>query len=214
MKSKDFHTYVFRSGKFIGDFDNMYRYSEGIPWEQDIRCNQWFSEVGMLMLKEQAPYDSILELACGLGYVGTKLKTLAGESGSVDAFDISPLAIEKARRIHPGIHFYVDDITQPSFTPRRSYNLVVLKDSFFYLLRDIPTLVRNINRCVGTGGYLYICQPFHALEQPFVGKDLVPNPDALVSYFHMFQPIYTATLRQHERVSDGPILHFLGMKME
>jgi hypothetical protein len=34
-KSRDYHDYVFKNGKFIGKFDEMYQYSENIPWNQD-----------------------------------------------------------------------------------------------------------------------------------------------------------------------------------
>src|SRR2546428_4667902 len=100
---KDYHEYVFRDGRLVGDFDNMYRYAKEVPWNQDERCHHWYAEVGMLMLKEHSPYDSILEIGCGLGYIAAKLKGFA--KGSVAAFDVSAEAIRKARSLHTGIEF-------------------------------------------------------------------------------------------------------------
>jgi hypothetical protein len=33
--SKDYDDCVFRDGKLIGEFEAMYRYSDGAPWHQD-----------------------------------------------------------------------------------------------------------------------------------------------------------------------------------
>lgn len=207
---EDYHDYVFKDGKLIGDFDNMYRYAKRVPWDQDERCHHWYAEVGMLMLKERAPYETVLEIGCGLGYIAAKLKQFA--KCSIDAFDVSEEAIRKARNLHPGIGFYVDNIAQASFHPQRQYDLVVVRDVFWYVFAHMATVVRNINICVKPHGFLYISQSFPGLESPYVGKEVIPTPDALIEYFSNFDPIYSARLRNHHLVNDGPILHFLGVK--
>lgn len=207
---EDYHDYVFKDGKLIGDFDNMYRHAKGVPWDQDKRCDHWYAEVGMLMLKEYAPFDSVLEIGCGLGYIAAKLKGLARKS--VDALDVSPEAIKKARQLHPGIRFYVDDVTRASFRLRRAYDVVVVRDVFWYVFEHMGTVVRNVDASVKSQGLLYLCQSFPALDRPFVGKEIIPNPDRLMSYFRGYRPIYTALLRNHQLVEDGPILCFLGVK--
>jgi len=210
----DYHDYVFKDGKFVGDFDNMYRHAKGIPWDQDTRCDHWYAQVGMFMLKAHAPYDSILEIGCGLGYIAAKLKALVGHANPcIDAFDVSPEAIRRARRLHPGIGFYVDNVADVPFRPRRQYGLVVIRDVFWYIFPQIRTVIRNVNACVRPQGLLYICQSFPALDDAFVGKDVLPNPDALMGHFSEYKLIYTAVLRNHELVKDGPILHFLARRV-
>lgn len=207
---EDYHDYVFREGGLIGDFDNMYRYAKGTPWDQDKRCHHWYAETGMLMIKEHAPYESILEIGCGLGHIAAKLKAFT--TGRVEAFDISGEAIRRARELHSGIDFWVAEITETSFQPRRSYDLVVVRDLFWYVFPKMETVIRNINACARSQGFLYICQSFPALDSPFVGKEVIPDPDALLAFFPNYEPLYTARLRQHRLVNDGPILHFLGLK--
>jgi len=209
---KDYHDYVFRNGQLIGDFDNMYRYAERVPWEQDKICHHWYAEVGILMVRDYAPYEAILEIGCGLGYIAAKLKPFA--TGAIDAFDISPAAIEKAKRLHPGVDFYVDDIRMTTFRPKARYDLTVVRDLFWYVFPDMPTVVPNIDACVKLGGLLNISQSFPALERSFVGKAVIPSPEALLAYFPNYELITTALLRNHELVSDGPILHFLGRKTQ
>lgn len=211
--SKDYHDYVFRDGTLVGDFENMYRHAAGVPWKQDTRADRWYAEVGILMLKEHAPYASILEVGCGLGYIAAKLEPLTKNGrASIEAFDISPTAIRKAQRLHPGIGFYVDDITQLSFRPRRRYALVVVRDLFWYVFQDLETVLRNLNACVQPHGWLYIGQSFPAPDRPFVGQSALPSPEALLARLVHYQPVYTALLRNHHLVNDGPIVHFLGRK--
>ena len=210
---EDYHDYIFKDGKLVGDFDNMYRYAKGIPWDQDKHCERWYTEVGMLMLRDRGPYESILEVGCGLGFIARKLKeaTRSGK-GVVDAFDVSPEAIGKASRLHTGVAFYVDNIVNHCFRPRQQYDLVVVKDVFWYVFEHMETVVRNLKACVRPGGHLYIGQSFPDLNSAFVGKKIIPNPEALIAYLSDYQPVFTALLRNHTLSKDGPTLHFLGLR--
>lgn len=211
---EDYHEYVFKDGKLVGDFDNMYRHAKGIPWNQDQHCDRWYTEVGMLMLKDKAPYESILEIGCGLGYIAAKLKEFVSRDDSViEAFDISEEAIRKAKNLHAGITFYVDNISLDSFQPRRQYDLVVAKDVIWYVFDQMESVIRNIDACVKPKGLLYIGQSFPNLESQFVGKGVIPSPDSLRSRFAAFNPLYTALLQNHSVINDGPILHYLGMRI-
>lgn len=208
--SDDYHDYVFKNGKLVGDFDNMYRHSKEVPWHQDRVCNLWSSGVGMLMVRERAPFDHILEIGCGLGYIAQYLKPLA--RSSVDAFDVSPEAIRRAKELHPGINFSVADIAESEFAPTRQYDLVVIRDVFWYVFPKLDTVLSNISRCVKSGGALQVSQSFPALDKPFVGKDVIPSPEALIRILGEYRPLLTAILRNHHLENDGPILHFLGTK--
>lgn len=210
---EDYHDYVFRDGKLIGAFDDMYRHAKGVPWDQDKRCNHWYTDVGILMLRDLGPYDSILEAGCGLGYISAKLRQLVKPDGyGIDAFDVSAEAVRKAGELHPGIRFSVDDITRSSFDRGRQYDLVVIRDVFWYIFEQIDTVVSNLTNAVKPGGLLYLCQSFPALDGPFVGKETIPNPDALIDRFQSFDPVFSARLRNHRLTKDGPIIHFVGTK--
>lgn len=208
--SDDYHDYVFKDGKLVGDFDNMYRHSKVVPWEQDTRSEQWHTHVGIAMIRECGPYDHCLEIGCGLGYIAAKL-TESVRLG-IDAFDVSQVAVDKATQLHPGITFFVDDITSETFRPKRRYDLVVVSQVFWYVTSRLEITVRNIDACVKPGGFLYIGQSFPALDHYYVGKEQISGPDELINYFLRYTPIHTALLRNHRMAGDGPILHFLGAK--
>ena len=209
----DYHAYVFRNGKLLGDFDNMYRYAKDIPWHQDTLCGRWHADVGRLMLKEHAPYESILEIGCGLDYFTATLKPLAaGQRAALDAFDVSSEAIRRARGLHSGIRFYVDDVTAVSFRPKRQYALVVVRDVFWYVFPHLEIVLSHLEGCLKPGGWLYVCQSFPALESAFIGKEVIPTPEALLAHMRPYEPVHTACLRDHRLKQDGPILHFLGVR--
>jgi SAM-dependent methyltransferase len=208
---EDYHDYVFAKGKLVGKFDEMYRFAKGVPWDQDKRCNDWYAEVGLLMLSDKAPYASILEMGCGLGYITAKLKQRMSQPGGViHGFDVSPEAVRKASEAHEGIEFWVDDLRRGDFAPRRQYDLVVVRDVFWYVFDSMPVVMANIAKSVRPGGTLYVGQSFPALDRPFVGKEVIPDPDALLRYFEpRFDLIHSMRLRRHRVETDGPILHFL-----
>jgi len=37
---EDYHEYVFRDGRLVGDFENMYRHSKDVPWDQGNRAER------------------------------------------------------------------------------------------------------------------------------------------------------------------------------
>lgn len=212
-RSADYHDYVFRDGKLIGDFEGMYRHADGAPWEQDVRSRQWHAAVGLAMLKEQAPYGAILEIGCGLGFIAAQVgEEMGGPGAVVEAFDVSATAVRRARRLHSGVMFYTDDIMRKGFRPRRTYDLVILRDVLWYVCQRMPVIVDHIGRCVKPGGLLYVAQSFPALAKPFVGKRVIPNPQRLVRWFSGYRPVSTALLRNHDLAQDGPIVHFLGRR--
>jgi SAM-dependent methyltransferase len=213
---EDYHDYVFKNGSFVGAFDEMYRHAKGVPWDQDKRCNDWYAEVGLLMLRDEGPFASILEMGTGLGYYAAKLRRYGlAEGGAMHAFDISEAAIEKARTVDPAIEFWVDDVTRPDFSPRRRYDLVVIRDVFWYIFEHMDTVVANLAKSVRPGGLLYVCQSFPSLDRPFVGKTVIPNPEALVAFFDArFKPVHSMRLRRHRVATDGPILHYLAESTE
>ena len=143
------------------------------------------------------------------GYIAARLASLTAHPSIVDAFGGSATAVEKARALHPKIGFCVDDICREDFRSRDAYDLVVIREVFWYVFPHLATVLRNPRAGVRPGGYLYVGQSFPVLDREFVGKSVIPNPDALVSLFTEYRPVYSAMLRNHGLETDGPIAHLL-----
>ena len=74
--SEDYHDYVIKDGKLIGDFENMYKYSRDIPSHQDEVCKEWQGEVSRVILGKHAPYKSVLDIGSDLGYFMNEMTSL------------------------------------------------------------------------------------------------------------------------------------------
>ncbi|MCK9376428.1 MAG: hypothetical protein M0P73_09770 [Syntrophobacterales bacterium] len=61
--SNDYHDYVFKNGKFLGNFEGMYRHSTDVPWHQDKTSYSVFSDIDLAILR-QYRYNSICEVGC------------------------------------------------------------------------------------------------------------------------------------------------------
>jgi SAM-dependent methyltransferase len=203
--SDDYHNCVFRDGKLIGDFDAMYRHSREVPWHQDELARSWQAEVALAALAAAAPYESILEIGCGLGYFADRLATF----GPVDGFDVSAEAVKRAAARSNRIHVYQDDILAADFAPRRRYALVVLRDVLWYVCHSLDRVLDNLDRCVDSAGYVAVIQSFPRLDRPFVGRDVIEGPDALVKHFSGYRLRRSVVLINHDDEADGPVVCLL-----
>ena len=67
-KSTDYYDYVFRDGKLIGEFEDMYKNSSNVPWHQDEQVNWIDVRFTRELLRESAAYSEIHDIGCGTGH--------------------------------------------------------------------------------------------------------------------------------------------------
>lgn len=109
---KDYHDYVFRDGRLVGEFEAMYRNSEGTPWHQDEQENWVDVRLTGEMLRDIAPYDEIHDLGCGLGHYLAILRSKVGaEECRGFGYDISETACAKAQKAWPDFQFFHFNLT-------------------------------------------------------------------------------------------------------
>ena len=66
----------------------------------------------------------------------------------------------------------------------------------------ISNVVQNISSIVNRGGYFLVSQNFPPLSSNFVGKDVIPNQQAILDLFsNCFKPLKTIWLE--DKISDG-----------
>ena len=112
VNSNDYHDYVFKDGKLVGEFDQMYQKSKDIPWHQDKDPERLDCKIALSILETKAPYSSILDIGCGLGYFTDEIHKFCTKDGNTIGTDISPTAVDKARKLFPNLRFEVLDITK------------------------------------------------------------------------------------------------------
>ena len=194
IDSKDYHDYVIKDGKLVGEFEQMYQKSEGIPWQQDIDAQRLDVRIAIDMIRDLGRFDSICDIGCGLGYF---LDAVYGEMGHCASLgigcDVSSTACQKAREKFPYLLFTEQNLMDDGlrFTPVIA-SLVTIRGVLWYVTPKLETAVMNVKRCVRDGGYLLVAQNFPPLDSNFSGKDKIPNPEALNSMFKDLSTIRTA----------------------
>ena len=178
-QSRDYHDYVFRSGKLLGDFEGMYRNSAEPPWHQQNVPLE--SDVQILKtIVGFGRHETILDVGCGLGYLANELSPY----GHAYGLDISPTAIDRARTRFPHVQFAVANVAERQAPPfRQRFDLVVCRGLFWYVTPWIDAVVVNLSDWTKPGGHLLIHQNFPPLHSAFVGRDVLPNPEALRELF-------------------------------
>ena len=210
--SDDYHDYVFKGGKCIGLFDEMYKYSKDVPWHQDEMAFRWYTEVGMLMLRDivrerNKRFSRALEIGCGLGYIISRLGPYAEQ---LFGCDISEIALDKARQLHKSVDFFLWDIGDKN-SNKEKYDLVLMVEVIWYVLDRLETVKDNLDSLLPRGGYFLFKQSFPDLNKPFVGKDIFPSPKELMEFWSNFEMIYSCEIKTCPGSQESH-LWFLGRK--
>ncbi len=213
--STDYHDYVFKDGRLVGEFDAMYRNSSETPWHQDESAFSFFSSMTLTIL-HSVEFSSFLEIGCGLGHFTRRIQE-SMRGGAARRFfgsDISAHAVDQARHLHPEVDFFelniLDDISVDQALERMGgpIDLLLSKEVLWYVTDHIETFVKNARRLIG-GGRLYISQSFPEVTD-YYGKDVFPSPEQMGAFFaERFVCEYLAL--ETDRRPDGKrMVHFIG----
>ena len=181
IDSRDYADYVFRDGQLVGEFEQMYRKSEQVPWHQDRDGARLDCQTTLDILASRAPYRNVVEVGCGLGYFADLIAQKLGTK-SITGVDVSPTAIAKAATLFPELTFQVLDITKP-LAGQGQFELVVIRGCFWYLFPHLEQVVANLAALTANGGHILVSQNFPPLDRPFIGNKVIPNPDSLLGRF-------------------------------
>ena len=204
IQSTDYHDFVFQEGKLVGEFEQMYRKSAQVPWHQDRDPDRADCRIAIELLRIGAPYGTTLELCSGLGYFAQFVQERVPMK-SITGSDISVTAVERSRLLFPSLSFETLDLCQELAEQGwlgKSFDLVIIRASFWYLFPNMKRVVANLHTLVKSGGYLFVSQNFPPLDRDFVGKEVIPSPDSLMSHFRG-QFTFRAINQFDDRTTDG-----------
>ena len=182
--SKDYHDYVFREGKLVGEFEAMYQNSEGVPWHQDEQ-EEWVDvRLTSEMLKDIGPYDEIHDLGCGLGHYLALMKSRVGaDNCRCVGYDISETACVKAKQAWPEFDFFQLDLTISANPQSAIRKLFIIRGTLWYVFPKLDIVINAIRGLMNDGDKLLVVQNFPPLSGSFIGKDVIPNHHALIKHF-------------------------------
>lgn len=223
--SDDYHDYVFKNGKLIGQFDEMYHHSKEIPWHQDKTANQVFVDLDIAILKHFLPHfniQSICDLGCGLGYVSARLHAELSphiDGLDVTGIDVSSAAALQAQTLHPHLAFFGVDILKDEIAQwEGGFDLLYIKDVLWYVCPDADQFIHKAKTLLKEGGGIYMLQSVPD-RQEYFGSDLFPSTFSIAEFLsEHFENIYTSSTYEinSNRVvgnyAKDKYLRFLGRK--
>jgi SAM-dependent methyltransferase len=182
INSPDYHDYVIKDGRLIGEFDQMYRRAKDIPWHQDDARRRLDCQLAAAIVRHFGPFRRVLEVGSGLGYFADLLAEASG-AGQLLGVDVSPEAVRRATELFPRLKFEVLNLMESGVATERQFDLVAIRGCFWYVFPALDQVVRNLTAFTAPGGYLFVAQNFPPLDSEFVGKAVIPTPQSLVDRF-------------------------------
>lgn len=210
--SPDYHDYVFKNGKLIGKFNDMYKYSKEVPWHQDKSHRFSFSDIDIAILK-QYKYDTICDIGCGLRYFSTRLykelRSNQSKHPNVSGIDISEEAIQKAKSLFPYIRFIKSDLLKNRPLKDEYFDLVMIKEVLWYVCHKLKLFLHNVVDMSKDNGFLFISLAFPETNK-WVGKNTIYSPEKLKAIFLQYTKPVHYCIEYDWNISGRPYFHFLG----
>ncbi len=175
MKKKSYHDYVIKEGKFIGDFENMYRDCED-PWMQSKQPNK-YARMGAFLHIRNFNIKTVVEWGCGLGYYADWLYRETGIKPK--SLDLSEEAVNRARKLFPHLDFEKADIAT-DFLKYRDYDCILFSEIIWYILPTLDKLIKQMQESF-KGKYLLVNQVFYKGTQKY-GVEYFTAREEFVNY--------------------------------
>jgi SAM-dependent methyltransferase len=207
INSENYHDYVIKDGRLVGEFEQMYRKAKEIPWHQDEMATNLNVTIDIEILKHfhrKLHFEKIADAGCGMGFVAERIRRDL-ENVKVSGFDISGTAIEKAGGLFPEIDFHCMNLAEDNPEKyRNAFSLVFVKEVMWYVLDNLETFLHNLEM-VSTE-YIYVSQTFPPCEK-FLGMDRFPDAYAMDDFLsEKYNSIYKI-IEKDAGLGGKPFLH-------
>ena len=188
INSKDYHDYVIKENVLVREFEQMYLNSDEIPWHQNEQANWLDVRLTVELLSRLERFERIVDYGCGLGYYLNIISSRLRIDSKCYGFDISKTAVAKARQLFPQYDFLQADLTlsnnQSILLPKsQNMTLHIIRATLWYVYPEIEIVVSNLIQQLAPQDTLLIVQNFPPLDGEFMGKQVIPNHNALIKHF-------------------------------
>lgn len=176
MKDKNYHDYVIRDGKFIGEFEEMYKDCDD-PWMQSEQPNKYARSAAFWHIRN-FHIKRILECGSGLGYYSDWIRK---ETGIIPiGLDVSETSVVKARELFPDLVFEQADISK-DLHKYTDVDCVLFSEIMWYILPQLDGILEDL-KAHFSGKYLLVNQVFYKGSQKY-GREYFTTMRELHDYF-------------------------------
>jgi SAM-dependent methyltransferase len=188
----DYHKYVIRDGRHVGDYETMWRECPD-PWRIEELGVRLDMSAALLLLGRIPAVENVLDGGAGSGLFTLEAARRLKEkfpSFSLVVSDISPTALAKAetrlREASLGLdlHFQPFDLRllgSPKCPwPDNCFDLVILAQILWGVAENLETLFHSLSRKLAPGGHLLMSQHFFQPGLQKYAADKITGPEKLV----------------------------------
>ena len=183
---KDYYKYVFNKGKFVGNFDEMYRNCND-PWNLDKESQKQIAYdiitcfISYFKRIDNLKNPKIFEIGSGKGYFCDFISSL----GKVTGLEISTYAVRIAQTKFPDIQFIIGDIRDANFfsknkISKESYDFIVMfKGLIWYAIDAFNSVFDNIYSLLKPNSIAIIEINFY--KEDYYGKNKISCKDDFIN---------------------------------
>ncbi len=180
--AKDYHKYVFDDGKFIGNFDEMYKNCDD-PWN----CEQFQGSqmsyhliaayINCYRQMRGKANPKIFEIGSGKDFFCNFISNM----GEVSGIEISGRAVEIARKKFPDINFIVGDIKNKNIfdsncIKKEYFDFVIMfKGLIWYTIDVLDIVLGNISSSLKKDGIAIIEVNYY--KGKYYGQEIIGNKE-------------------------------------
>jgi len=174
----DYHEYVIKDGKFVGEFEEMYQKCKN-PWpetEHDLDNNPVSSYTPSII--SQQGFIKIFSLGIGSGLHAAWLKKKVPEI-SIEGCDISETALKYCHKYHPEVRTYHMDVN--AFIKKTiDFDLVILREILWYILPSWKNLMYSLAQKY-EGKHILI--EITCYDNQTYGREFFDGPEDIIKKF-------------------------------
>jgi SAM-dependent methyltransferase len=186
--SEDYHDYIIKDGRFIGEFEQMYQNVED-PWGMKMNKGLYSLTNDVLMatignLNSSARIGTVLHAGCALGLLTSRVRQTLGDEVRIWGCDISETAIRHAKAKHKDVDFFTHDLSQVEQLPFEPgfFDLILMVETMWYVLPWLHKIFRHFHAILRPGGTLLVKQYFLQHGEQTYGNDLIQTPKDLARF--------------------------------
>ena len=183
-KPKRYQDFVIRDGRFVGEFEDMYRACAD-PWHQMAELPFMSDKAASISLLRRLGgvfgANRVVEIGCGLGGL-TQL--VANEGFEAIGLDVSETAVEGAQERFPGVDFRLGGVEDENLLRNLKPDVILMADVTWYILDHLKHFLEFLRTDLNSVFLLHNLQTYPTGVQTY-GREYFTDLKGMMEYFDM-----------------------------
>ena len=156
-------------------------------------------------------FKTVADVGYGLGFFTNRIyREVLGVASAIHGFDISHSAVQKAQNNFPDLKFSQFDITQSPQLPKSKFDLVISKESHWYVLKKLVAFRTSISKL--SRQWIYVVQSFQRMLATWARN--FPNPNSIIKFWEAICNTEYVCIETDSKFNNRPLIHLFLRKRE